>query len=131
MYCCRECGYEFKNPVKLTERHNLDTPPFESIYVCPVCNSCDFEEKPVYYCSCCGAKLGQGKTDYCSEACKSKGEKLWQKELKRKKLLSDSSLYSLVREVEKYNHKNGTKYSYGQYVALVKTQKKGKKYAKK
>ena len=131
MYCCLECGYEFKNPVRLTEKHNLDNPPYENIYVCPICKSTNFEEKKIYYCNCCGAKLFDNKTDYCSEACKIKGEKLWAKELQRKKLLTDSPVYSLVREVESYNRKNGTNYSYGQYVALVKSKNKDKKNDKK
>ena len=131
MYTCLECGCEFKNPIKLTEKHNLNTPPFESIYVCPTCKSTDFAESKVYHCRCCGAKLSREKTEYCSESCKIKGEKLWLKEVKRKKLLSDSPLFRLVREVDDYNAKNNTKYSYGQYVALVKSKKRGKKNAKK
>ncbi len=126
MYFCRECSCEFQNPVKLTEKHNLENPPYEHIYVCPTCKSTNFKTKQVYHCRCCGAKLQDGKKDYCSVSCKSKGEKLWQKELRRKKLLSDSAVYALIREVEIYNKQNGTKYSYGQYVALVKTKKKDK-----
>lgn len=131
MYTCLECGCEFKNPIKLTEKHNLKTPPFELIYVCPTCKSTDFAESNLHHCRCCGAKLSSDKTEYCSEFCKIKGEKLWEKEVKRKKLLSDSPLFRLVREVDNYNSKHKTKYSYGQYVALVKFKKKGKKNAKK
>lgn len=130
MYLCTQCGCEFKNPVKLTEKHNLDNPPYENIYVCPICKSTNFEKEKVYHCRCCGAKLSGDNKDYCSPACKKKGEQLWLKEIKRKKLLADSSVYSLVREVENYNKNNGTKYSYGQYVALIKTKKKGKKNVK-
>ncbi len=131
MYNCLECGCEFKNPIKLTETHALSTPPYELIYVCPNCKSTDFAEKKVSHCRCCGAKLSDQKTDYCSDACKIKGEKLWLKEINRKKLLSDSPLFRLVREVDNYNARNNTKYSYGQYVALVKAKKRGKKNAKK
>lgn len=131
MYICLECGLEFKNPIKLTETHSLTTPPYETIYVCPSCKSTDFKQKKVYHCHCCGAKILNGNSDYCSEACKIKGEKLWLKEAMHKNLLTSSPLYCLVRETEEYNTINNTKYSYGQYVALIKAKKKGKQNAKK
>lgn len=127
MYTCLECSFEFKNAIKITERHTLTAPPYESIYVCPNCKSGDYVKKEISHCRCCGAKLTDGKKEYCSDSCKEKGEKLWLKEIKRKQLLSDSNIYRLVREVEEYNKNNRTKYSYGQYVAF----KKGIKNAKK
>ncbi len=131
MYSCLECGYEFKNPIKSIEKHNLQTPPYESIYVCPRCKSTSFEKTKISHCHCCGAKLTDAQTEYCSQECKIKGEKLWKTEIKRKKILSDNPLYKLVREVESYNKRNGTSYSYGQYVALVKPKKRRKNNVKK
>ena len=120
MYICHECGYEFKKPKKLTETHDLPNPPYEIIYVCPQCKSTDFEIKKVSHCHCCGAKILYGDSMYCSEACKIKGEKLWLKEALDKDLLSQSPVYQLVREAEEYNKIHNTKYSYGQFVALIK-----------
>lgn len=121
MYICLECGYEFKKAKKLTENHSLDNPPYEKIYVCPVCNSGDIEEKKTAHCHCCGAKILKSKyPDYCCEACKIKGEKLKQKETEYKERLMGSPIYTLVRELEEYNNRHKTKYSYGQYIALVK-----------
>ena len=131
MYSCSECGYEFQNPVKLIEKHALLNPPYESIYVCPKCKSTCFEKVKIKHCHCCGAKLNKTQTDYCSEECKLLGDKLWKMEIKRKKLLSDTPLFKLVREVEIYNKRNNTSYSYGQYVALIKNNKGGKLNAKK
>lgn len=128
MYYCSECENEFQNPVKIYETHNLSAPPYEALYVCPYCKGTNFKKKEIKHCRCCGAKLPTGKVNYCSDSCKLRGEKLWKKEMKRKKLLSDSNLYKLVREVEEYNKINKTKLSYGQYVALMK---RGKKNAKK
>ena len=131
MYSCLECGYEFQNPIRLTEKHNLSCPPYENIYVCPHCKANTFKEVKISHCHCCGAKLNENQIDYCSEECKLRGEKLWKKEVKRKKLLADSNLYKLVREVELYNRRNKTSYSYGQYVALVKTKRRNKKHGTK
>lgn len=131
MYTCLECGCEFDNPAKLTETHSLCNPPYEKIYVCPSCKSTSFKEKTIKHCRCCGAKLILDNSDYCSDICKAKGEKLRLKEIEHKKLLSNSPIYSLVREVDDYNQKNNTKLSYGQFVAFVKSKKKNKKNAKK
>jgi predicted nucleic acid-binding Zn ribbon protein len=130
MYICLECGCEFENPKKLTETHSLPNPPYEKIYVCPNCNSTDIESKKILHCHCCGAKILNGDREYCSEACRIKGEKLWLKESKRKNLLYTSPLYSIVRETEEYNKSHNTKYSYGQYVAFVKYKKGNDKGAK-
>jgi hypothetical protein len=130
MYICLKCGSEFKTPIKLTETHSLPNPPYESLYVCPNCKSSDYEEKKVKHCHCCGAKILNGDSDYCSDACKIKGEKLWLKEAARKNLLTSSPIYCLVREADEYNKANKTNYSYGQYVAFVKSKKRIKKNAK-
>ena len=37
MYKCKECGQVFGECEVITERHNLDTPPFEKMSVCPHC----------------------------------------------------------------------------------------------
>ena len=124
MYICTSCEREFKAPAILKERHNNSHPPFESICVCPYCQSTDYEDKTIRYCRCCGAKLSTQKSDYCSEGCKSNGEKLWQREIDRKKLLTDSPLYKLVREIEIYNHTHKGRLSYGQYVSLFCRRKK-------
>ncbi len=120
MYFCLDCGYTFKHALKVYEKHRLSTPPYEVINVCPSCKSQNFRQKQSDYCHYCGAKLKKGQTNYCSAECKHKGKKAWKKEKKRKKILVDSPLYKRVRETEEYNLKNNTKYSYGQYTAIVK-----------
>lgn len=130
MFYCKSCGYEFDHADVTYETHGLQSPPFEEICVCPACRSTDFFEKSSTHCRCCGSRLPAGAKDYCCETCRTRGEKLWKKERKRRNVLSQSPLNLLVKEVDAYNRKNGTNYSYGQYVALI--QPKGrKKYAKR
>lgn len=130
MYYCLECGCEFENPVKHTEKHGMTNPPYENIYVCPRCKTTNYTKAYTSHCRCCGAKLRSSENDYCSDECRLRGERLRKKELKRKKLIEDSPLYRFVREVESYNKQKGTKYSYGKYAALIKTAEKGKNNAK-
>lgn len=131
MYYCPECGLEFTKPQKDIEIHGLDSPPYETIYCCPNCSGTSFYEKNTTHCRCCGAKLSENKTDYCSESCEKKGEKLWLREIKRRKMHLADPLYRVVREVNLYNLKNGTNYSYGQYVALIKPKRSKKCSGKK
>ena len=126
MYICLECNYEFEKPVLLQEKHGLVTPPFEVICVCPKCKTENFEKIRSRFCRCCGAKLKENQYDYCSEPCKKRGEQLWQKELKRKKLLEDNPLYKIIRENEAYNKKYGKNLSYGQFTALKFIEKRGR-----
>lgn len=123
MYVCKECGYEFTAPVKTFERHGLDTPPFETVYVCPCCKSTDYKKQNSTYCRCCGAKIINRESDYCCDECEIRGKKSWAKEKKRKRFLYDSELYQKVREIEKYNKTHATKLSYGQYESLQKETK--------
>ncbi len=123
MYICLECKYEFENPVKLQEKHGLTTPPFETICVCPKCKTTNYEKSKSEFCRCCGARLKENQTDYCSDSCKKRGEKLWQRELKRKKLLEDNPLFQIIRENEAYNKKHEKKLSYGQFAALISRQR--------
>ncbi len=124
MYICHECGYEFDNPAKIQETHGLSSLPFEIICVCPRCSSTNYKKTQSDFCRCCGARLREGKTDYCSMSCKKRGEKLWQRELNRKKILTDNPLFKVLRENEAYNKKHGTRLSYGQFVALLSLKKK-------
>ena len=126
MYICLECNYEFEKPVKLQEKHGLDTPQFEIICVCPKCKTTNYQEIMSQFCRCCGAKLKANQYDYCSETCKKRGEQLWQKELKQKKLLEDNPLYKIIRENEKYNKQTGKNLSYGQFTALKSREKRGR-----
>ncbi len=129
MYYCPDCGSEFEKSEESYETHGLIHPPYESVYCCPYCKGTDFFEKSTTHCRCCGIKLRKGLKDYCSESCEKRGKKLWQKELKRRKIISSDPVNILVREVSIYNKKHNTKYSYGQYVALIKP-KGAKKDAK-
>ena len=127
MYYCNDCKKEFIKPLKNYETHGLTSPPYEVFLLCPFCKSTNFKEKEIKYCRCCGARLSNPKAEYCSDKCKISLEKLRREEYKRHKMLSESPLIQLIKEVEAYNKQNGTKYSYGQYVALIKPRNKGKK----
>lgn len=120
MYICNKCHFEFVEPVFLSERHNLDSPPYEKVAACPLCESTSFIKQQIYYCKYCGARLSKSKTDYCNEICKEKKRKILIKEQNRKKLIYESPLYQLSRETEAYNKAHNTNLSYGQYVTLVK-----------
>lgn len=39
MYYCLNCGAEVEKLKRVTERHGLDTPPYEIFPVCPLCES--------------------------------------------------------------------------------------------
>lgn len=132
MYKCKKCNYEFESPQKLREPNVFGNSPFEITLVCPNCKSTDYSEQKILYCHYCGARLKAHQTDYCDHVCKQKGEKLWKKELRRKKIIADSPLNQLVRETAKYNALHNTKYSYGQYVALIESKRRcDKKCSKK
>ena len=119
MYYCPECGTEFEKPKKSYSSHNLSCPPYEKVYTCPNCLGENFFEKNTTYCRCCGSKLRRGAVEYCSESCKSKGKKLWNKEIKRRQERLTNPINRIVGELEIYNKINSTNYSYGQYIALV------------
>ncbi len=131
MYICLECGCEFEQPIKIKEKHNQTAPPFETLYVCPHCKSTDFKNGVSEFCRCCGARLTENQTDFCSESCKNRREKLWKKELKHKKYISDNPIFKFVREIDAYNKKHNARLSYGQFAFLTKNQKGGKKNDKR
>lgn len=126
MYYCPECGFHFEKPIKTYSTHGFTSPPYEKNYCCPNCNSVSFYEKNTTHCRCCGAKLRQGITDYCSEACEKKGKKLWLKEVKRRQQFFFNPINSIVRELEIYNKMHGTNYSYGKYIAIILPEEKRK-----
>ena len=51
MYICLDCQKTFSNPECWEEKHNLDSPPYESFSGCPYCHGGYTE---TYSCSCCG-----------------------------------------------------------------------------
>ena len=54
-YRCCDCEAEFSELKIYTERHGLDTLPFEELDCCPVCGSRDYEE--LYTCKICSNSL--------------------------------------------------------------------------
>lgn len=70
-YFCRDCESCFDKPELLVERHGLDTPPYETFYVCPNCKSADYI--PINRCDCCGQIITDTYIhiitgeDYCSD----------------------------------------------------------------
>jgi hypothetical protein len=66
-YQCHECDRRFEEPDIITEKHGLDTPPYEKIAVCPYCKGY-FE--PMKECKICGEyftedELSGGVCDEC------------------------------------------------------------------
>lgn len=127
MHYCSDCGCEFETAAVLTETHGLASPPFEERRCCPLCGSGNIKTEEISYCRCCGAKLGTGEKEYCSSSCRKRGEEMRRRETKKRKLIFSSPLFQTVREVDEYNQKNHTDYSYGQYVTLVKPYLKRRK----
>ena len=128
MYYCSDCGCEFETTAVFCETHGLTSPPFEELRCCPFCGSGNIKEKAVSYCRCCGARLGNSERVYCSPSCRKRGEEMRRREMKKQRLIFSSPLFQIVREVDEYNRKNGTDYSYGQYVTLIKPRlKKGRR----
>lgn len=123
MYICLECGFKFEYPVTIREKHGFCMPPYETFTVCPRCKTTNYEKEELKFCHCCGVKLKENQTDYCSSLCKKRAKMLRQKEANKKNLLFDNPIYEFVREVEKYNQNHQKKLSYGQFAALIKLQK--------
>lgn len=42
LYFCKRCEEFFDTPKYYYERHGLDTPPYQRVYVCPRCEGDDF-----------------------------------------------------------------------------------------
>ena len=119
MYICKDCKNLFENAQKFLERHNLDTPPYEEISVCPHCNSERIVEEEKRYCRCCGARLPYGIYGYCNSACRKKGERMWRLQEEKRLLAQSNPLIKLTRALDLYNALNHTNYSYGEFVTLV------------
>ena len=119
MFYCKECGFEFNKPKRILEGHGFTSPPFEEIFVCPNCYSEGFVRRKITHCRCCGARIIDKGSRYCSARCKERGERLYALELKRRKLREESPINEIIKKLKEYNELNNTNYSYGQYVALI------------
>ena len=51
MYYCDSCGACFETPKIITERHGLDSPPYEEFPACPNCGDTMFIK--MVQCDCC------------------------------------------------------------------------------
>lgn len=51
MYVCKDCGALFDTPIKYTETHGLDTPPYEEWHGCPECSGAYVETFECDMCS--------------------------------------------------------------------------------
>jgi len=117
MYCCTDCKAAFEYVEIVFETHGLSTPPYERIKRCPFCHGTDLTETDNRHCRFCGSRLTKA-GEYCSEKCKSAGERYFALDARRKKLFQNSPVAQAVREIAAYNKTHGTKYSYGQYFSL-------------
>lgn len=126
MYVCTDCKKKFFDPKIYFERHNLDTPPYEKHLLCPYCESESIVEIEVRHCHCCGARLSSGnKGDYCNKSCKRRGEALWKMQEENKKHRISSPLFKMMCSLKEYNKKHNTNLSYGQFAALIESEKHG------
>ena len=119
MYHCKDCGFEFLYADTIIERHTLDSPPFEKIRVCPNCKSYNFDKAKTPHCRCCGRRLKSAELEYCSKECKIRGEFMWREQSRRRQLYENSSLVSIVRQLELYNKQHKTHYTYGNFVGKI------------
>lgn len=129
MYRCTDCKKSFLNARVVYEKHGLGSPPYERRLVCPICGGEDLKECEVRHCRCCGARLPEGRYDYCNEACRVRGERLWSKQAQRRKKRESDPLCVAVAAVELYNREHKTRLSYGQYISMMRKEVKngGKK----
>lgn len=131
MYYCNECGKEFETPLKIIEEHRFSSPPYEVFFVCPNCKSTSIYERDLTHCQCCGAKLKEGQKKYCGKSCEEKGEKLWEIQLKLRKLNKENSINKIILELNKHNKENDLNLSYGQYVSILYLKKEKRKIEKR
>ncbi len=117
MYRCKDCGRKIVNLRKVEEKHGMVGRPYETFYLCPYCDSTNYEKMKPNYCKCCGARMYK-QVDYCCPACKKRGELMWATQEQRKKAWLEHPLYKAIKEVDEYNRVNGTQLSYGQYFAV-------------
>lgn len=118
MLICSDCGSQFEKPDTYRETHGFNSPPFEEKRCCPFCKSTNIHEKNLTHCRCCGAKLTDG-GEYCSEACRRRGEEMWRRQRRMRRLAKANPISRIAREVDEYNRAHGTDYSYGKYVAYI------------
>lgn len=118
MYRCTDCKKKFRNGKEYFEDRGMDKPPYERFIVCPECGGI-LEPIRVERCRCCGARLPEGVHKYCNDSCKKKGEQMWQRQSYRRRRWMQDPLARMVDSVDRYNAEHGTKYSYGQYVAII------------
>ena len=118
MYRCTDCKKKFRKGKVYFEKHGLDSPPYERFIICPDCGGI-LEPIKYEYCRCCGARLPDGVHNYCDKACKNKGERMWQRQSYRRRKWAQDPLARMVDRVDRYNAEHGTRYSYGQYVAII------------
>ena len=116
MYYCTDCKIFIEDPKLKNFKINGKT---ERRAVCPVCGEKLILSTPEY-CRYCGARLKDAGTDgYCSDGCRRLGKKLWTRELRRRKKTNADPIARILRMLTDYNREHKTKYSYGQFVALI------------
>lgn len=125
MYYCTDCNIFVEDPKLKNFKIAGKT---ERAALCPVCLKKLIISAPKY-CRYCGRRLnGTEKDAYCSDECRRFGRQFWTRELYRRKKLKDDPIARILRMLTSYNREHNTKYSYGQFVALIlpKLGKRGK-----
>lgn len=124
MFYCLNCESEFEKAASFKESHGLSSPPYEEISCCPNCGSESIHEKWHKYCLNCGKTLYESNSFFCSEACRKRGKEIWSKELSDRRKRRNSEINKILKELREYNALHKTNYSYGQFVAIIRPDKK-------
>ena len=121
MYHCKNCRKEFEFAKIYFEKDMQKPDTYEKFLLCPFCESTDFFEKKGLYCRYCSAKLTGSNKEYCSTACRKRGERMFKFEIMKNEKRKTDILFSAITEVNNYNKRTGCSLSYGQYYALKST----------
>lgn len=72
MYICNNCMAVFSRPDTIQEKHGLDSPPYETVPVCPTCHDPDIAEAmECEDCGCWVPSFFETKSGhiYCKDCC--------------------------------------------------------------
>lgn len=116
MHYCPDCKTFIEDPI--IKNYKISGKRVKK-RLCPVCFS-ELTEASPEYCLYCGNRLGESSAGgYCNSTCRRLGLKLWTRELVRRKKIKDDPIARILRLLTSYNRDHGTRYSYGQFVALI------------
>lgn len=115
MYECKNCKAEFSLPVvEFAKSGDIN----DVVRYCPNCMSLHIDKIEVKKCAFCLKERVSRGEKYCSDFCKRFGEESEKRSAERKRKVQEFDVAKAIVEVDEYNKKHRTSYSYGQYFAL-------------